>query len=227
MLANHQLPLIPADVLKKHLVHDPRDTWFRSAARLLLHAKLETKFPRKQPIIYSARRSRPNAAAKSCAANGASRRDHERRRRSKPHGQRAAQSGRAPPHGAQRHGQGGKQPHGITIISSNSSPYFEIRLPWRGRQSRSLKLNPADRPQLVTPYGRIEARLHRSEPITAARPPKASQWAGLESGVSKVRRAEGDHSKKLEPKGPYWGGSACGGHRRNLAYKLSKIRVLT
>ena len=38
----------------------------------------------------------------------APRRDHERRRRSKPHGQRAAQSGRAPPHGAQRHGQGGK-----------------------------------------------------------------------------------------------------------------------
>src|SRR5208283_2583908 len=39
----------------------------------------------------------------------APRRDHERRCRSKPHGQRAAQSGRAPPHGAQRHGQGGKQ----------------------------------------------------------------------------------------------------------------------
>jgi hypothetical protein len=31
----HQLPLIPADVLKKHCVHEPLDTRFRSAARLL------------------------------------------------------------------------------------------------------------------------------------------------------------------------------------------------
>ncbi|MBA3727102.1 MAG: hypothetical protein H0W86_11825 [Armatimonadetes bacterium] len=31
----HQLPLIPADVLKKHRVHEPLDTRFRSAARLL------------------------------------------------------------------------------------------------------------------------------------------------------------------------------------------------
>lgn len=31
----HQLPLIPADVLKKHHVHEPLDTRFRSAARLL------------------------------------------------------------------------------------------------------------------------------------------------------------------------------------------------
>ena len=31
----HQLPLIPADVLKKHSVHEPLDTRFRSAARLL------------------------------------------------------------------------------------------------------------------------------------------------------------------------------------------------
>src|SRR5208283_1897622 len=38
-----------------------------------------------------------------------SRRGHERRRRSKPHGQRTAQSGSAPPHGAQRHAQGGEQ----------------------------------------------------------------------------------------------------------------------
>src|ERR1700730_14379514 len=30
-----QLPLIPADVLKKHRVHEPFDTRFRSAARLL------------------------------------------------------------------------------------------------------------------------------------------------------------------------------------------------
>jgi hypothetical protein len=31
----HQLPLIPADVLKKHLVHEPLDTWFGlSPARL-------------------------------------------------------------------------------------------------------------------------------------------------------------------------------------------------
>src|ERR1700736_1817865 len=30
-----QLPLIPADVLKKHRVHEPLDTRFRSAARLL------------------------------------------------------------------------------------------------------------------------------------------------------------------------------------------------
>jgi hypothetical protein len=30
----HQLPLIPADVLKKHRVHEPLDTRFRSAARL-------------------------------------------------------------------------------------------------------------------------------------------------------------------------------------------------
>jgi hypothetical protein len=31
----HQLPLIPASVLKKHRVHEPLDTRFRSAARLL------------------------------------------------------------------------------------------------------------------------------------------------------------------------------------------------
>jgi hypothetical protein len=31
----HQLPLIPADVLKRHRVHEPLDTRFRSAARLL------------------------------------------------------------------------------------------------------------------------------------------------------------------------------------------------
>src|ERR1700724_320129 len=31
----HQLPLIPADVLKKHWVHEPFDPRFRSAARLL------------------------------------------------------------------------------------------------------------------------------------------------------------------------------------------------
>ena len=31
----HQLPLIPANVLKKHRVHEPLDTRFRSAARLL------------------------------------------------------------------------------------------------------------------------------------------------------------------------------------------------
>ena len=31
----HQLPLIPADVVKKHCVHEPLDTRFRSAARLL------------------------------------------------------------------------------------------------------------------------------------------------------------------------------------------------
>jgi hypothetical protein len=69
----------------------------------------------------------------------APRRDHERRRRSKPHGQRTAQSGRAPPHGAQRHGQGGnkdiptrkiqKSRMEFRAISSNSSPYFEMRLP--------------------------------------------------------------------------------------------------
>jgi len=67
-------------------------------------------------IIYSARRFRQCAAVKSCAAIGrgkssalVSRRGHERRRRSKPHGQRTAQSGSAPPHGAQRHAQGGEQ----------------------------------------------------------------------------------------------------------------------
>src|SRR5271165_6394462 len=31
----HHLPLIPATVLKKHHVHEPLDTRFRSAARLL------------------------------------------------------------------------------------------------------------------------------------------------------------------------------------------------
>ena len=31
----HQLPLVPANVLKKHRVHEPLDTRFRSAARLL------------------------------------------------------------------------------------------------------------------------------------------------------------------------------------------------
>jgi hypothetical protein len=31
----HQLPLIPADVLKKHRVPEPLDTRFRSVARLL------------------------------------------------------------------------------------------------------------------------------------------------------------------------------------------------
>ena len=31
----HQLPLIPANVLKKHCVHEPLDPRFRSAARLL------------------------------------------------------------------------------------------------------------------------------------------------------------------------------------------------
>ena len=31
----NQLPLIPADVLKKHSVHEPLDTRFRSTARLL------------------------------------------------------------------------------------------------------------------------------------------------------------------------------------------------
>ena len=32
----HQLPLIPAAVLKKHHVHEPLDTRFRAAARLLV-----------------------------------------------------------------------------------------------------------------------------------------------------------------------------------------------
>jgi hypothetical protein len=31
----HHLPLIPADILKKHRVHERLDTRFRSAARLL------------------------------------------------------------------------------------------------------------------------------------------------------------------------------------------------
>jgi hypothetical protein len=31
----HQLPLIPANIIKKHRVHEPLDTRFRSAARLL------------------------------------------------------------------------------------------------------------------------------------------------------------------------------------------------
>jgi hypothetical protein len=31
----HQLPLIPANVLKKHRVHEPLDKRFRTAARLL------------------------------------------------------------------------------------------------------------------------------------------------------------------------------------------------
>jgi hypothetical protein len=31
----HQLPLVPANVLKKHHVHEPLDTRFRSAPRLL------------------------------------------------------------------------------------------------------------------------------------------------------------------------------------------------
>jgi hypothetical protein len=31
----HQLPLIPANILKKHCVHEPLDPRFRSAARLL------------------------------------------------------------------------------------------------------------------------------------------------------------------------------------------------
>jgi hypothetical protein len=31
----HQLPLIPADVLKEHRIHEPLDTRFRSAERLL------------------------------------------------------------------------------------------------------------------------------------------------------------------------------------------------
>jgi hypothetical protein len=31
----HQLPLVPANVLKKHRVHEPLDPRFRSAARLL------------------------------------------------------------------------------------------------------------------------------------------------------------------------------------------------
>ena len=31
----HQLPLIPANILKKHHVHEPLDPRFRSAARLL------------------------------------------------------------------------------------------------------------------------------------------------------------------------------------------------
>src|SRR5208283_3216813 len=56
--------------------------WKRSE-KLRAHARPETKFPRKQPIIYSARRSRPNAAAKSCAAIGASR---VRRRRTQEGG---------------------------------------------------------------------------------------------------------------------------------------------
>ena len=33
--STHHLPLIPADILKKHRVHEPLDTRFRSAARLL------------------------------------------------------------------------------------------------------------------------------------------------------------------------------------------------
>jgi hypothetical protein len=31
----HHLPLVPAEVLKKHCVHEPLDTRFRSAAGLL------------------------------------------------------------------------------------------------------------------------------------------------------------------------------------------------
>jgi hypothetical protein len=32
----HQLPLLPANILKKHRVHEPLDPRFRAAARLLL-----------------------------------------------------------------------------------------------------------------------------------------------------------------------------------------------
>jgi hypothetical protein len=41
----HQLPLIPADVLKKHRVHEPLDTRFRSAARLLQALWREDQLP--------------------------------------------------------------------------------------------------------------------------------------------------------------------------------------
>lgn len=39
----HQLPLIPAGVLKKHRVHEPLDTRFRSAARLLQAVRRENR----------------------------------------------------------------------------------------------------------------------------------------------------------------------------------------
>src|ERR1700731_2847358 len=41
----HQLPLIPADVLKKHRVHEPLDPRFRSAARLLQSLWREDRGP--------------------------------------------------------------------------------------------------------------------------------------------------------------------------------------
>jgi hypothetical protein len=39
----HQLPLILADALKKHSVHEPLDTRFQSAARLLQALWLEDR----------------------------------------------------------------------------------------------------------------------------------------------------------------------------------------
>jgi hypothetical protein len=53
----HQLPLVPANVLKKHRVHEPLDPRFRSAARLLqaLWRKDRGFFPprlRFDPIDY-------------------------------------------------------------------------------------------------------------------------------------------------------------------------------
>jgi hypothetical protein len=40
----HQLPLIPANVLKKHRVHEPLDPRFRSAARLLQALRREAAY---------------------------------------------------------------------------------------------------------------------------------------------------------------------------------------
>src|ERR1700730_5783668 len=46
----HHLPLIPANVLKKHCVHEPLDTRFRSAARLLQALWREDRACRSAPM---------------------------------------------------------------------------------------------------------------------------------------------------------------------------------
>ena len=59
----HQLPLIPADVLKKHRVHEPLDTRFRSAARLAAPIARE-----RSPALAASRR-RSSKCGIGCAVS--------------------------------------------------------------------------------------------------------------------------------------------------------------
>jgi hypothetical protein len=67
----HQLPLIPASVLKKHHVHEPLDTRFRSAARLLQALWLEDRdLPISSYVGEDGKRRKLGSRISELAGNG-------------------------------------------------------------------------------------------------------------------------------------------------------------